>query len=600
MATNNPYNYAVSNQNQKATGPYSNQPTQQPAKLGASALGTGGDRGPTKLPGQKPLSPGNQQFLDALNQRPPTQGPQVPQYNFGGSPPPPNFGFQNSGVFDFSRYQGEQNKEFRNNMEDYIERAAVPAQLGLNKYQLESQNSQWDRQFGWQGLMDQFNMGRANRQDDLSEDAFRQAGDQFNRQFDLNDYATREQLNQSNNAYLEGQRQYNQNFNRGIIESDRTFNQNVFEGNRQFGLTDYATREGLEQSKYKNQEDVRLRGLELGNQRYGIDQQLKGQQLNYASQERMNAADNLAQRYGIDRQEAMNILDNQTQRYGIDQGLKGQQLNYASQERMNSQDNQTQRAGFTSQEKMNAADNLMQRYGIDAQTAMNLVNNQTQRAGQNIQRELGMGGLANDQFRNQTDRTNMQNQYQLGLGNQAVDRRGQDIQRDLGMGNIDLQRQLGLGGQAVDRRGQDIQRQLGLGGQAVDRRGQDIQRELGMANVGNDQFRNTTDRMNVTGQLGIQQQAQNLANMVQLGQLDINQAQQMLAELKQGQEYGLDTRRVGLEEQRYQTDTQFQRKQLAQQAALERERMQNNLQLANVQAYGRNTGPNTQWMRSFA
>lgn len=112
------------------------------------------------------------------------------------------------------------------------------------------------------------------------------------------------------------------------------------------------------------------------------------------------------------------------------------------------------------------------------------------------------------------------------------------------------------------------------------------------------------------GQLGLQQQANRIDEMYKSGQLDLGQRNAALAELTQAQNYGLQQaalaqqqmeqgRRFGLDERTQAQLEIYRQQQLAQEAALTREQMAAQQQIATMQAYGRNQRPNAKWLRAF-
>jgi len=119
------------------------------------------------------------------------------------------------------------------------------------------------------------------------------------------------------------------------------------------------------------------------------------------------------------------------------------------------------------------------------------------------------------------------------------------------------------------------------------------------------------------GQLGlgnrnadIQAQANQIDQMYKTGQLDLGARNAALAELTQSQNYGLQNRQLTTQEQelarRYGLDAQtqadlnvYRQQQMAQEAALAREQIAAQQQMAIMQAYGRNQRPNARWVRNF-
>lgn len=126
------------------------------------------------------------------------------------------------------------------------------------------------------------------------------------------------------------------------------------------------------------------------------------------------------------------------------------------------------------------------------------------------------------------------------------------LEQELGRGN------LGVSQQRADTEAQNVKNQFTLG-----------QRELDVKDWYNRQ------------QVGIAQQANQIDQMWKSGQLSNQQRELALAELTQKQ-----------------NDT-FRNAQLAQEATLQREQMQNQQQVAALQAYGRFQAPNTRWVRSW-
>lgn len=101
------------------------------------------------------------------------------------------------------------------------------------------------------------------------------------------------------------------------------------------------------------------------------------------------------------------------------------------------------------------------------------------------------------------------------------------------------------------------------------------------------------------GDLGVKQQANTIDQMWKSGQLTNQQRELALAELTQSQKYGLDTQRLGLDTRTQDELTKYRNAQLAQEAAIAREQMANQQQIATMQAYGRSQSPNVRWARSW-
>lgn len=141
-------------------------------------------------------------------------------------------------------------------------------------------------------------------------------------------------------------------------------------------------------------------------------------------------------------------------------------------------------------------------------------------------------------------------------------------------------------------------------------------RQLGLQEYSTTEGLNqSAQRMNNDFALGnrnadIQAQANQIDQMYKTGQLDLGARNAALAELTQSQNYGLQSRQLGTQEQelarRFGLDTQtqadlnvYRQQQMAQEAALAREQLAAQQQMAIMQTYGRNQRPNARWARNF-
>ena len=98
---------------------------------------------------------------------------------------------------------------------------------------------------------------------------------------------------------------------------------------------------------------------------------------------------------------------------------------------------------------------------------------------------------------------------------------------------------------------------------------------------------------------GFQQQQQQLDQMWRDGQLSNDQYRNETQRLQIENQQRQFMSQFGLDQQQMLWNQGFQQSQLAQQAQLERERMANALQQAQIQATGRSQRPTARWIRSF-
>lgn len=109
---------------------------------------------------------------------------------------------------------------------------------------------------------------------------------------------------------------------------------------------------------------------------------------------------------------------------------------------------------------------------------------------QNVSQNIAISEAQNRFAQNMA--LNQANLQRMGVGGQmALGGRGQDIQRELGWGGLDvtqrgqdITQQLGQGQLGLGYAGLDVQRELGLGGLDLGWGGLDVQRELGQGQLG--------------------------------------------------------------------------------------------------------------------
>jgi len=195
----------------------------------------------------------------------------------------------------------------------------------------------------------------------------------------------------------------------------------------------------------------------------------------------------------------------------------------------------------------------------------------------NNQFALGKQQNANQQFANQTGRMDVQNQFTLGKEQNANTLTG-----------LNQQYALGLGQNATAAAAQQALAQF--------QQGQNT----------NQAYANTTGRMDVQNQftLGQGQLAnQQAANAAQLeryrGQNANEQFANQTALTGVQNQYSLGQGQLGLGNRQLDVQSAYQQQQLAQQAALAREQMRNDLIQSRLQATGRVSGPNNRAVRSW-
>lgn len=167
--------------------------------------------------------------------------------------------------------------------------------------------------------------------------------------------------------------------------------------------------------------------------------------------------------------------------------------------------------------------------------------------------------------------------------------------------------QLGIGNRELDIRSQSDQNQFALGQGQLSQQANELAQlrayQTGQLGLGQGQLDLATRTQTDTsayqmGQLGVAQRQNEIDQMYKSGQLSLGQAQQALAELTQSQNYGLQQGQFGLAQQTQNSLEAYRNAQLAQEAALTREQMAAQQQIATMNQFGRNRSPNTKWIRA--